>query len=360
MAQIIARPTTKTAPTNLITVRQLINEYFRPQVVATMKHSGQTHYAWLFDRHIIPAIGDRQMRDLNLSPLQKLCNMKLETGLSIQSVTHIKAGLSAIFRHALALRIIEGSNPASAIRLPEMTRKDRHTPTPEEARALVNVLQDPFFSPIREMVILSCATSVHFAEMMALRWKRVNLGDQPIIADGRNLPAFSLAIRENYYRGSFGSTKTRARNRIEPLPTVVVKALAALQVRSKFTGQEDLVFCDGTGEVIDEDVLRRKLKKAGEKAGIPWVSWHCFRRYFATESDRKGMLQGDRQASLGHASAEMTALYTTEDIDRRRPITEQIAADLVQLVKISPGTAEQKADVTEDTKALPTQKAEDE
>jgi hypothetical protein len=72
------------------------------------------------------------------------------------------------------------------------------------------------------------------------------------------------------------------------------------------------------------------------------------------------MLQGDRQASLGHASAEMTALYTTEDIDRRRPITEQIAADLVQPVKISPGTAEQKAEVTEDTKALPTQKAEDE
>jgi hypothetical protein len=56
----------------------------------------------------------------------------------------------------------------------------------------------------------------------------------------------------------------------------------------------------------------------------------------------------------------MTALYTTEDIDRRRPITEQIAADLVQPVKISPGTAEQKAEVTEDTKALPTQKAEDE
>ena len=331
MAQMVSRVNAKTAPTNLTTVRRFVQDHFKPEVVAHLKKAGRSHYGWLLDRQIIPAIGDMKLTEVTLVHLQRLVNMKLESGLSVQTAKHVKGGLSAIFRHALALRVIDGFNPASAIRLPEMTRKERHTPTPEEARALIELLQDPSYDPIRQMVILSCSTSVHYAEMMALRWKRVNLLDTPTIADGRNLPPFSLSIRENFYRGSFGTTKNTARNRIEPLPAIVIEALAALKAASKFAGPEDLVFSNPEGKSYDEDVLRRKLKKAGEQIGIPWtVSWHCFRRYFATESDRKGMSQGDRQASLGHASAEMTAHYTTSDIERRRPVTNLIAADLVQ------------------------------
>jgi integrase len=339
MDQIVSRINAKTGPTNLTTVRRFIEDHFKPEVVTHLKKSGRSHYKWLMDRQIIPAIGDMKLADVTLVHLQRLVNMKLETGLSVQTAKHIKGGLSAVFRHALALRVIEGFNPASAIRLPEMVRKERHTPTPDEARAIIEVLRDPSYDPMRQMVILSCATSVHYAEMMALRWKRVNLRETPTIADGRNLPPFSLSVRENFYRGSFGSTKTKARNRIEPLPEVVVEALAALKAGGQFTGPDDLVFANPTGGSCDEDVLRRKLKKAGELVGISWkVSWHCFRRYFATESDRKGMSQDDRQASLGHASSEITAHYTTNDIERRRPITNLIAADLVQAKAAISGT----------------------
>jgi len=238
-----------------------------------------------------------------------------------------------------------------------MTRKERHTPTPEQARALVEVLRDPYYAPIRELVILSCSTSVHYAEAMGLRWKRLNLSGAASIADGKNLPPLSLAVRENYYRGSFGTTKTRARNRIEPLPAIAAEALAALKAGSRFTGPDDLVFCDHTiGAPLDEDMLRRKLKKAGGQVGIPWtLGFHCLRRYFATESDRKGMSQGDRQASLGHASAQMIALYTTEDIERRRPVTNQIAANLIQTRE--PGS-KSPSKILPNTKALPSEKVE--
>jgi integrase len=113
------------------------------------------------------------------------------------------------------------------------------------------------------------------------------------------------------------------------------------------------VFANPAGGSYDEDVLRRKLKKAGEQVGISWtVSWHCFRRYFATESDRKGMSQDDRQASLGHASSEMTAHYTTNDIERRRPITNLIAADLVQSIDARPKVAEMPSKPVRDSKSL--------
>ena len=331
MAETIARLNVKTTPTNLITVHQFVSQHFVPEVVKHMKYAGREHYRWVMDRHILPAIGDMKMRDVTLVHLQKLCSLKLESGLSVQTVTHIRSGLSAIFSRASALRIIEGVNPASAIRLPEMVRKERHTPTEEEARALLIVLENPAYSPCLEMVLLSCSTSIHYAEMAGLRWKRVNLTGSPVIADGKNLPPCAVAVRENYYRKEFGTPKTKARKRIEPLTPEIVQVLSAMKERTKFNGPEDLVFGKETGTAMDEDVMRRKLAKAAKAAGIPWgVTWHCFRRYFATASDRLGMATEDRKSSMGHASEEMTAHYTTTDIERRRPVMCQITTGLLK------------------------------
>ena len=331
MAETIARLNSTTTPTRLITVQQFVNQHFLPEVVKHMKYAGREHYRWVLDRHILPAIGDMKLREVTLAHVQKLCALKLESGLSVQTVTHIRSGLSAIFSRASALRIIEGVNPASAIRLPEMVRKERHTPTEEEARALLIVLVDPSYSPCREMVLLSCSTSIHYAEMAGLRWKRVNLTGSPVIADGKNLPPCSVAVRENYYRKEFGTPKTKARRRIEPLTPEIVQVLSTMKEQTKFKGPEDLVFGSETGTAMDEDVMRRKLAKAAKAAGIQWgVTWHCFRRYFATASDRLGMATEDRKNSMGHASEEMTAHYTTADIERRRPVMCQIITGLLQ------------------------------
>ncbi len=178
------------------------------------------------------------------------------------------------------------------------------------------------------MVLLSCTTSINYAEMVGLRWKRVNLTDRPGIADGKNLPPFSVSVFENYYRKEFGTPKTGARKRIQPLTPEIVEILKA---QTQFNGPEDLIFCDDRGKAPDEDVMRRRLAKAGEAAGIPWrVTWHCFRRYFATASDRLGMTTEDRKRALGHSSDEMTSHYTTVDIERRRPILCQITRGLLQ------------------------------
>jgi len=107
MAQIVARVSSKTTPTDLTTLRLFVESDFKPEVVARLKKAGRQHYAWLLDRQIIPAIGDLKLRDLTLVHLQRLVDMKLKGGLSVQTAKHIKGGLSGIFRHALALLIIE-------------------------------------------------------------------------------------------------------------------------------------------------------------------------------------------------------------------------------------------------------------
>jgi hypothetical protein len=113
----------KTAPTKRpLTLDQFSEQYYKPEVVQRLQKAGRDTSIWALDKHIIPALGDMAISDITLRNLQELCDLKIKAGLSVQSVKHIKARLSAIFKHALGHRIIEGFNPATAIRLPKMTR----------------------------------------------------------------------------------------------------------------------------------------------------------------------------------------------------------------------------------------------
>lgn len=116
MAQIVGRINARSTPTNLTTLRRFIDNHFKPEVVRHLKKAGRSHYGWVLDRQIAPALADMRLSEISLVHLQRLINLKLDTGLSVQTVKHIKGGLSAIFRHALALRVIEGFNPAAGIR----------------------------------------------------------------------------------------------------------------------------------------------------------------------------------------------------------------------------------------------------
>ena len=328
--EIIAQLASQTTPTNRITVKEFIEHCFFPDLVSNLRLATRRVYKSILYGHIIAAYGDAQLRNLGVLDLQRLCNLKRDNGYSAETLKHIKAYSSAFLEYAKDLGIIT-SNPARAIRLPRRhDKKARVTPDEAQAGNLLAVVRRPAFRPIYEMVFLSCCTSAHYAEMAGLRIKRLNLTGEATMADGQNLPAYSVAIREDYYRGEFGPTKNKGRERIEGLASDLVPRLLAHLARSQFLGPDDLVFCDEEGKPMDEDKTRRKLVAACKEAGIPRLGWHAFRRYFATQSDREEMHQVDRQNSLGHSSQEMTAHYTTEDLKRRQPHVERIARGLLE------------------------------
>ena len=157
------------------------------------------------------------------------------------------------------------------------------------------------------MALLSMTTSLNVAEMLALRWKRLNLTDELAVVSPDLLEPWSLAVRENYYRGKFGSVKATARRRNLPLSRSVVNALLQIQAESKFTSPDDLVFPSRKGTPLNErNLLRRVLKPAGKRLGIPWLSWHTLCHTHATLGEQLGMALSDRQAQMGHGDVRMT------------------------------------------------------
>jgi integrase len=105
----------------------------------------------------------------------------------------------------------------------------------------------------------------------------------------------------------------------------------AIRKRSKFTGPDDPVFASKTGRPMDEhNTAKRTLKKIGAKLGMPWLSWHAFRRTHTTLADQLEMTAGDRMAMMGHADFRMTTQYTQVDMKRRREVIERMAEKLLK------------------------------
>lgn len=313
-------------PLSLVTVADFIGGRFKPDVVWALKHAGQKHYDYILSKHVIPALGDLRLRDVTSDEVQALAKMKIEAGYSVQTAVHIRNAISAVFNHAKLKRAYFGDNPAKGIRMPEMVRKEAHALSFEMGRELLLLLPPT----VRTMAVLSMTTSLNVAEMLALRWKRLNLTGEMVIVGAEVLQPYSLAVRENYYRGKFGSVKAKSRRRNVPLSRTVVNALSELRANSKWTGPEDLVFASRNGTPLNErNLLRRMLKPAGEKLGIPWLGWHVFRHTHATLGEEIGMALSDRQAQMGHGDLRMTLHYTHSDLNRRRQAIEAMTDRLI-------------------------------
>jgi integrase len=150
------------------------------------------------------------------------------------------------------------------------------------------------------MVLLGILTCMRVGEILGLRRKDVDF------ASGQ------IRVEQAYYRGLFGSPKTKGSRRTLPLPEVLASSLVDICGHATRTGEDDLVFQTRNGTPFsDTNLLHQHLKPAGGKLGMPWLSWHTLRRTHATLLQAVGASLRDAQAQLGHSKMSTTLeLYT--------------------------------------------------
>ena len=348
------------APQSIMTLREYVERKFVPEHVAYLKHSGKTHYESQLpfvldgvpDKKLarggktrfktgekpppIPrryGIGQLRLRDVqSKEALQRLVGTMLQRGYSVQAAKHVKTVASAIFTHAEQEGCFTGPNPAKLVKLPEMVRATLHALSFQQVVALLPLLA----RVVRLMVFLAVMTSMNVAEICGLKWKRVNLTAEPIIMDDELLLPFTAGVREQWYKGEWGSVKKKARRRAVPLPQWVVEELRELRNREKWVGPEDPIFAGRDGKPLCENaIVKRHLKPAGLKLGMPWLAWHDLRRTFATLADEEKISIGERKELMGHSRAEMTLYYTHTPTDQARVVLERLAERIVKAANLT-------------------------
>ncbi len=101
------------------TLKSFIQDRWLPDVLPTIKYSTQNHYKYIVKVHLIPTLGDMQLRLITRESVQSLLISKRRSGLSWRTVKHIHTTFGTI----LAAAEMEGLVPNNAVRKTKLPRR---------------------------------------------------------------------------------------------------------------------------------------------------------------------------------------------------------------------------------------------
>lgn len=297
------------------TVAQFLEVKYRPECMGGLAKGTLDTYEGTLAKHILPALGHVQLRDVSRAMVQSLISAKVRAGLSTESVRRVRNIIGSLFRHARRLNYFAGELPTEDLVMPKQTEARRNPLTSDQ----VATIKANCDARTRLLIDFLCSTGVRIGEAAGLRWDSINLTDSDMWIEGERVPPFCFLIHQQYTRGEMKAVKTAKSRRIVPL--TVALSVQLLEWSGK---RHETVFASRHGQPLSgKNHLRRALAPAAIKAGVPGIGWHHFRHTAASNTDAVLTL-AQRMALLGHARSSTTMRYTKADLEQIRVGLEKV------------------------------------
>jgi len=284
--------------------RMTVADWLRLWVNTTRTEvSPKTHerYAEIVRVYLIPALGSIRLQRLRSTDIQKAYN-GFERKPSPRTRRHIHRILKSALARAVEQQALS-RNPADALkRLPKVERKPVTVLNVEEAQTFLrSIRHTTTYWP----VLIALATGMRRGEILALRWKNVDL-DRGAVRVVQSLEQTKAGLR-------FKSTKTD-KGRAVTLPAFALgelwrwkrqqaEELLALGVRQN---GESLVCGRQDGEPKQPASLTHEFTYLIQRAKVPHVRFHDLRHSHATQLLLAGVHPKIVQERLGHATITIT------------------------------------------------------
>jgi len=275
-------------------------EQWKTLVLPTLKLSTQHGYRTVLAKHLLPCWRDWRLREIGRQDVQQWVADKFKQQLGWQTVRNSWTLLSGILETAVEYGYLS-LNPARGVKFPakELTEAPPLI-TGEHFIKLLKNLNEPH----RTMVSLIAATGLRIGELLALRWRSLDL------------EIGTLSVRESVFEGRFQSPKTQKSRRTIPLGPRAIAWLREHRLRAKRTAADDLVFGNRSGHPMRESkLLQMVLQPAAEAAGLGRVTWHQFRHIHSSLLNDLRVPVKIAQEQLGHASISTTLNIYTHVVD---------------------------------------------
>jgi integrase len=194
------------------------------------------------------SIGSRKLSQLPTRSVGDFRDRLRSSGVSIPTTRKILATLHSVLAYAVSQDWI-AINAAHGVRVigPRNEGSKKVTPpSKEDLRAILDAAGEDF----RLVLLFAAATGLRAGEQWAVRWRDVDFERGKL----------RVARRVDAYRQE-GPPKTAAGVRTIPLSKQLVAKLKAWKLKSKYKGQDDLVFPNAEGNHIGHDnVVKRRFK----------------------------------------------------------------------------------------------------
>lgn len=220
-----------------------------------------------------PYLDSLRLSDVTTENLQHLLQALMDRGYAPQTAIHIRNALRLIFSHAITSGELIGANPAAELPAPAIVRKQARTLTLLQLKRAMELMR----YPEKHISLFALLTDMSVGEICGLKWKYVNVSDQPGLIGWEQVPPRSLAVRMHSFRGELSAVRGK-RNRYISLLEPLHSELQSLGLRPDFTAAEDFVLASRTGTQVNPDnIAGRRLKNIGDSLSAPWISWKVFR-----------------------------------------------------------------------------------
>lgn len=320
-------------PESTVLFGTFAEEQWKIHVLPTLKLSTQHGYKTVLATHVLPHWRTWRLREIRKLDVQEWITGRFRQGLGWQTVRNAWTLLSGILETAVEYGYLAG-NPARGVKFPQKALKEAPAiiAGPDFAKLLAQLEE-----PHRTMVGLIAATGLRVGELLALRWRTLDLSTG------------TLAVRESVFEGKFQRPKTQRAVRTIPLGPNAVAALTVHKNRALRTGADDLVFGNRDGNPLRESKLLQKvLQPAAKAAGLGRVTWHQFRHIHSSLLNDLRVPVKIAQEQLGHASISTTLNIYTHVVDAsHRKAIEAVERELFPTVPKSNDRLEQTVPVSD-------------
>ncbi|MFC1984683.1 tyrosine-type recombinase/integrase [Chloroflexota bacterium] len=262
------------------------------------------------ERHLIPVLGQVQLKHLNPQAIQSYYGKACEK-LSARTIHHHHRVLSQSLKYAVRQGYL-GRNPAELVDPPSPRKKVMRTLTPSEVEVLLANAQDNYYYPI---IYTAVSTGLRQAELLGLGWRDIDLD------------MLSISVSQVLYkrRGicQFKEPKTsHSRRRVSMTPKLALflkdyrasREVLYLKL-GKILSLDDLVFTSISGEPLNPSVITHNFHKTTALAGLSGCRFHDLRHTFASLMLMRGAKPKVISEALGHASVAFTMDVYSHIID---------------------------------------------
>lgn len=297
-----------------LTLGKWLEQWLKVFVVGHVKLKTEERYKTAVKKHIIPNIGDINVKILTSLQIQEFINSLHENGgvkgigLSPRTVNSARTVLSTALKQAVGAGIID-KNPVLFTKPIKTNRREISVLNKDECRKLVEAAKAESNQAFWIAVVIALETGLRKGEIFGLRWRDINFNKQQLTVN-------TTVVTSNHGIVIQDSTKTKYSRRTVKLTESTIRKLKEYKewqlAYLNAIGAKDIydgfLITSERGSVKDPNnfsyvTFKSLLKKAGLRDNI---RFHDLRHTHATQLLQAGVDIKSVSERLGHSSIRIT------------------------------------------------------
>lgn len=291
-----------------VTVNRAYSEWLG-SVANRVKPSTYANYKLKFEKHILPAFGDKLCSELTSNVFNSFIDKKLADGLSASYVKDIIIVLKTMLKFAqdefnfkLSLKNIS---------LPRTEKKSAKTISADGQSTLVKYLESNM-SLTSFGVLISLLMGIRIGELCGLKWSDVDLKNKTLYIE-RTVQRIAIANGDHKTSVIISSPKSSASRRVISIPDRLIKYF------ERFKDHTNYFVLSGSEKAVEPRTMQYRYKRLLAAAKVKYHNYHQLRHTFATNCVQSGFDAKTLSNVLGHSSVTLTLMrYVHPDIAYER------------------------------------------